>query len=114
MKTETIPVTVVKGKVHSVAISDVSLDYKGSTTITPSITVDSGVKYSVTYSSSNSSVASVDANGKVSTGKTGSATIIVTVTDEYGNTVTDTCEVNVSYNWCQWIIVIVLFGCIWY
>ena len=114
LKNETIPVTVVKGKVHSVSVSGAALDYKGSTTLNPQISVDAGVKYTVTYSSSNPSVASVDANGKVSTGKTGSATITVTVTDEYGNTVKDTCEVKVSYNWWQWIIVIVLFGWIWY
>ncbi len=111
LNTQTIPAF---GKVNSVSVSDVSLDYKGSTTITPNTTVDSGVKYTVTYSSSNPSVASVDANGKVTTSKTGSATITVTVTDEFGNTVSDTCTVKVNYNWWQWIIVIVLFGWIWY
>lgn len=106
--------TVTDGKVHSVSVSDISLDYKSSTTINPQTSADADVKYTVTYSSSNPSVASVDANGKVSTGKTGSATITVTVTDEYGNTVSDTCNVEVKYNWWQWIIVIVLFGWIWY
>ena len=111
LNTQTIP---AYGKVNSVSVSNVSLDYKSSTTLNPQISVDVGVKYTVTYSSSNPSVASVDANGKVSTGKTGSATITVTVTDEYGNTVSDTCNVEVKYNWWQWILVIVLFGWIWY
>lgn len=104
----------IKGKVHSVSINDISMSYKDSATITPTIKVDSGVKYTVSYSSSNTGVASVDENGNVSTGKTGSATITVTVTDEYGNTVSDTCNVEVKYTWWQWIIVIVLFGWIWY
>lgn len=106
--------TETNGKVNSVTIDDIALDYKGSATIVPSISADAGVGYTVNYSSSNPSVASVDENGKVSTGDTGSATITVVVTDEYGNTVTDTCEVSVDYNWWQWILVIVLFGWIWY
>lgn len=103
-----------KGKVHSVSINDISMSYKDSATVTPSINADSGVNYTVTYSSSNTDVVSVDSNGRLTTNDKGSATITVTVTDEYGNTVKDTCEVKVSYNWWQWIIVIVLFGWIWY
>ena len=102
------------GKVKSVSIDNFSLNYKASTTVSPSINVDSGVKYTVSYSSSDDSVATVDSNGKVTAKGTGSATITVTVTDEYGNTVSDTCEVSVSYQWWEWIIVIVLFGWIWY
>ena len=107
------PIETIK-KVHSVSISDISMSYKDSATITPNISVDAGVDYTVTYSSSNTDVVSIDANGKLITNDKGSATITVTVTDEYGNTVTDTCKVNVSYKWWQWIIVIVLFGWIWY
>lgn len=102
------------GKVHSVSIDDISMSYKDSATVAPSINVDSGVNYTVTYSSSNTDVVSVDSNGRLTTNDKGSATITVTVTDEYGNTVSDTCEVNVKYKWWQWIIVIVLFGWIWY
>lgn len=102
------------GKVHSVSIDDISMSYKDSATIIPSINIESGVNYTVTYSSSNTDVVSVDSNGNITTNDKGSATITVTVTDEYGNTVSDTCEVNVKYKWWQWIIVIVLFGWIWY
>ena len=111
LNTQTIP---AYGKVNSVSVSNVSLDYKSSTTLNPQISADAGVKYTVSYSSSNPSVASVDANGKITTKDTGSATITVTVTDEFGNTVSDTCNVEVKYNWWQWILVIVLFGWIWY
>lgn len=102
-------------KVNSVNVEEsINLTYKSSGTLVPQISADSGAKYTVEYSSSNPNVASVDVNGKITTNDTGSATITCSVTDEYGNVVTDTCEVNVSYSWWQWIIVIVLFGWIWY
>lgn len=101
-------------KVNSVSIDSVSMNYKDTTTITPSINADAGVKYTISYSSSDTGVAQVDANGKVTATGKGNATITVTVTDEYGNTVTDTCNVEVKYTFWQWLIVIVLFGWIWY
>ena len=100
--------------VNSVSISDVTLNYKKSTTIKPTIKADDGAKYTAKYSSSNTKVATVDENGKVYGAKKGSATITCTVTDSNGNTVTDTCKVTVKYTWWQWIIKIVLFGWIWY
>ena len=101
-------------KVNSVSVGDLSLNYKMSASLNPAISSDDGAKYTVTYTSSDTSVARVDENGKVYGAKRGSADITVTVTDEYGNTVSDTCKVNVTYAWWQWIIVIVLFGWIWY
>ena len=101
-------------RVNSVSVDDIEMNYKNSATLNPVIDVDEGVSYTVTYTSSNPSVARVDENGNVYGAKKGSTEIIVTVTDEYGNTVSDTCKVNVTYAWWQWIIVIVLFGWIWY
>ncbi len=101
-------------KVTSVSADDISLIYKGSATITPTVNMTGNVNYTVSYVSSNPSVAQVDEIGNVYAAKTGSATITVTVTDEYGNKVTDTCDVNAQYTWWQWIIVIVLFGWLWY
>ena len=100
--------------VKEVSLSDITLNYKKSTTLKPTITADEGAKYTVKYSSSNPSVARVDENGKVYAAKKGSATITCTVTDSNGNTVTDTCNVKVKYSFGQWLIVIVLFGWIWY
>lgn len=94
--------------------NNVEMKYKDSIMLNPVIDVNEGVNYTVTYTSSNPSVARVDENGKVYGAKKGSTEITVTVTDEYGNTVSDTCKVNVTYAWWQWIIVIVLFGWIWY
>jgi len=102
--------------VKSVSIDDISLNYKKSTTLKPTIKADDGAKYKVEYSTSNAKVATVDKNGKVTATKRGSgtATITCTVTDSNGNVVKDTCKVNVSLTWWQWIITIVLFGWIWY
>lgn len=101
-------------KIYSVDVSDITMNYKKSTTITPSITADDGAKYTVKYSSSNTKVATVDQNGKVYAAKKGSATITCTVTDSNGNTVQDTCKVTVKYSFGQWLIKILLFGWIWY
>ncbi len=100
--------------VKSVSVSDITMNYKSSAKINPSITADDGAEYTVKYSSSNTSVARVDNNGNIYGAKRGSATITCTVTDSNGNTVQDTCNVTVKYSFGQWLIVILLFGWIWY
>ena len=100
--------------VNSVSISDITLNYKKSAKINPKIDAEKGTEYSVSYTSSNPKVATVDDNGTVYGAKKGGATITCTVTDSNGNTVSDTCKVTVKYTWWQWIIKIVLFGWIWY
>ena len=107
-------VQVSKSRVRDVSVSDITLNYKKSTTIKPTIKADEGAKYTVKYSSSNTKVATVDENGKVYAAKKGSATITCTVTDSNGNTVQDTCKVTVKYSFGQWLIKILLFGWIWY
>ncbi len=101
-------------KVTAVDIGNITMNYKDTVTITPAISANSGAEYTVAYSSSNSSVATVDENGKVYATGTGHTTITCTVTDKYGNIVADTCDVEVKYTALQWIIIIVLFGWIWY
>lgn len=91
-----------------------TLNYKSTYMLSPEITADKGAKYTVKYSSSNTKVATVDENGKIYGAKKGNATITCTVTDSYGNVVTDKCNVNVDYSGSQWFIIIVLFGWIWY
>ncbi len=102
------------GVVHSVSIPDMSMEYKTSSVLSTEILADRGVEYTVTYSSSNPLVVSVDEYGHIYAVDTGSAEITCTVTDEHGNVVTDTATVEVKYVWWQWIIVILLFGWIWY
>lgn len=101
-------------KPESVKLNNIEMNYKTTRKINPIINADSGINYTFEYSSSNASVAKVDKDGNVTATGTGEAEITVTVTDEYGNTVEDTCKVTVSYAWWQWLIIIFLFGWIWY
>ncbi len=103
-----------KGKVHSVKIDDIRINYKDTMIIRPEIYADDGVRYTVTYSASNPSVAQVNQNGKITATAFGRTTITCTVTDEYGNTVTEKVTVNVRYTFWQWIIMLFLFGELWY
>ena len=95
------------GKVD-VKEENVELNYKASTTLNLDTTY---AKDKIKWKSSNTGVATVDENGKVYAAGTGTATITAESEDGYLN---DTCTVKVSYAWWQWIIVIVLFGWIWY
>ncbi len=91
-----------------------TVNYKSTYMLSPEITADDGAMYTVEYSSSNTNIATVDKDGKIYGAKKGNATITCTVTDSYGNVVTDKCNVNVDYSGLQWFIIIVLFGWIWY
>lgn len=105
---------VLVEKVHGVSVSGGSIDYKSTIKIAPIINADEGVDYTVTYYSSNPDAVVVDENGNIIAKGIGVAEITVTVTDENGNVVTDTCEIEVRYNWWQWIIRILLLGFLWY
>ncbi len=100
------------GVVNDVRVDDLQLDYKASETIY--VKVNGTDDYDIKFNTSNASVATVDENGIVTATGTGEAEITVTVTDEYGNVIEDTCKVTVSYAWWQWLIIIFLFGWIWY
>ena len=85
IRTETVPeLTAI---VTAVSVDNISMNYKMSARLNPTVTADEGANYTVAYSSSDSSVARVDNEGKVYAAKRGSAKVTCTVTDEYGNTV---------------------------
>ncbi|MBP9989518.1 MAG: Ig-like domain-containing protein, partial [Ruminococcus sp.] len=106
--------TKLPAKIKSVSVFDFDVNYKDTIKITPKIEADSNSNYTIKFKSSNNKIVTVDNNGNVYAAKKGNATITCTVTDEYGNQVSDTCNVTVGYTWWQWIIKIVLFGWIWY
>lgn len=120
---ETYSVTpVIKGAfsgsvadgVRSVEIEDISVQYKDSATIVPVIDAAANAEYTVAYTSSNTDVVVVDEDGNITTQSKGSAEITCTVTDSNGNVVEDTCNVEVTFAFWQWIIYILLLGFIWY
>ncbi|MBR3835859.1 MAG: leucine-rich repeat protein [Clostridia bacterium] len=110
-ETEIIPAL---GMVKSVAVNDISLKYKESGKLEAKVNADKGVDYTVEYSSSDPTVAQVDENGNIYASGKGSAAITCTVTDEYGNVVEDVSNIEVNYSFGQWLLVIFLFGWIWY
>ena len=95
---------------YSFVLNDTSVSMKYKDSYTISYTTNYAPE-SLTWTSSNEDVIKVDGNGKLTTTGTGNATVTVTSAD---GRVNESCEVSVSYQWWQWIIVIVLFGWIWY
>ena len=102
------------GRVQSVTAPDLICIYKKGNVILPTVTADSGIPYTVTYSGFDSRIISVNADGNVTALKKGSTNVTVTATDEFGHTAEYTCSVTVKYTWWQWLIIIFLFGWIWY
>lgn len=100
--------------VDKVTVSDMIIKYKDSVTLKPEITAADGSEYTVKYESSNQNVATVDKDGNITTLHKGETKITCTVTDEYGNSVKDTCTVTVKFQWWQWLVWVLLFGFLWY
>lgn len=109
-------VWIKKSIVRSVSVNptNITVNYKDSFTVYADVSADYDADYTSGWSSSNGSVVSINNSGNAYAAKKGSATLTCKVTDEWGNTVTDTCYVTVKYSFWQWIIVILLFGWIWY
>ena len=104
-----------KAVVRGVKIDhNATFNYKSTYMLSPEVKADNGAKYTIKYESSNTKVATVGEDGKIYGAKKGNATITCTVTDSYGNVVKDSCNVNVEYSTGQWLIIILLFGWIWY
>ena len=99
---------------NSVQMKDVEIQYKSTANVSPTLCTFGTANYSYSYSSSDPSKVSVDKDGNVKGLKQSSAVINCNVTDSNGSAASDSCTVTVKYAWWQWIIVIFLFGWIWY
>ncbi len=104
-----------KAKVEKVEIEDMTVRYRGKQGVNVTLhTTDKNLGYKVEYFSSDENIFTVDKDGYVIAGERGIAEITIKVTDDNGNVVTDTAEVEVKFSSRQWIIYILFFGWIWY
>ena len=94
--TDTCQVTVVNQKIHVIGVwldkESLSLEMGDYDTLAATVLPENATDKSVTWSSSDSSVATVDNNGKVTAVSKGQATITVTTND---GGLTATCDVTV-------------------
>lgn len=105
--TKTINVKVTK-KPLTMDIASAVMNYKDSMTLN----AESG--YDITWTSSDTNVATVDKYGHVYGCGKGTAEITATVTVEDGRSYSKTCEIEVEYTWWQVFIRIFLLGFLWY
>ena len=104
-----------KAKIEKVEIEDMTVRYRGKHGVTVTIhTTDKNLGYKIEYFSSDENIFTIDQDGYVIAGERGIAEITVKVTDDNGNVVTDTAEVEVKFSSRQWVIYIFFFGWIWY
>ncbi len=87
--------------------------YAGTYLMSPEKYV-SASDYTVSYESADESIVTVDSEGNITAVGRGSAKVICTITLENSDKVIIEADVNVDYVWWQWLIVIFLFGWIWY
>ena len=97
----TVVVRVNPYYVTSIKLNDVDLEPGQTVTLSPQFTADVAGKQptntAVTWTSSNTSVATVDQNGNVTSVAGGTATITATATD--GSNVSGSCTVTVTERW---------------
>ncbi len=98
---------VLEGKVESVELGEkIVVQYEETAKIDPAVKMGGSVAYTVEFKSEKENVATVDAEGNIIGKGMGKTVITCTVTDEYGNTVTDTVEVQVKFSMANWFTII--------
>ena len=89
-------ITIVATPAESITlnVTEVSLKVNGTTILTATVLPETATNKSVTWTSSNEAVATVDANGVVTAVAVGEATITATTTD--GSNKSATCKITVA------------------
>ena len=90
---------------------EITLRYKGTDTLQAELLPANTAIPTVTWTTSDAAVVTVDADGNLTAGTPGTA--VITCASDDGMT-ESTCTVTVRYTWWQWIIRTVLFGFLWY
>lgn len=99
--------------VLSLSETSLELNYKDSASI--SCVTNAASDCTIKWSSSDSDVVTVDENGEIYASGKGEAEVICEVIAPSGEVLaTASCDVTVSYSILQWIIIVVLFGFLWY
>ena len=91
--------------------TQLNLHYKEQTVLQATVTPEDAENTGVTWKSSDESVITVDAQGHVTATGRGNAVITCISEDGFASS---TCQVTVGYSPLQWVIVILLFGWLWY
>ncbi len=102
------------GKVTGISVIGMTLYYKDRGKLLPKVEMQDTAEYNVAYKVANPKILSVAEDGIVKTLHWGKTDVSVTVADTNGNTFTETCTVDVKCHVWQWLIIILLFGWIWY
>lgn len=93
---------------------ELSIDIQSKKTFRAAELLDIGEGYAFSYKSNNAKIASVDEQGNITGHRRGSTDIIQTIINPDGSYIEIKITVNIKYTWWQWLIVILLFGWIWY
>ncbi len=114
VKTQNGSVEIISASVPIESLSlpeAIELKYKTDKKLNVTISPENADEQVLVWKSSNTKVLEVDDDGNLKTNKRG--TSVITVSTEDGE-ISDTCTVTVKYSFGQWLIIIFLFGWIWY
>ncbi len=90
-----------------------TVNYKATASLKDQLNSTIIKDYKLKWSTADESIVTVDEDGNIYGVKAGTTTVTVKATDSK-NSFTKTFNVEVNYSFLQWIIIIVLFGWIWY
>lgn len=107
-----IPMIVIAPTDITISMSELTMQYKKSSRLYANVLPEEAAfSADIAWSSSNPKVVTVDEYGNIYAAEKGTATITASTAD---GKITAECKITVTYSTWQWIIMIVLFGWIWY